>query len=668
MPPHIRIPARAAAVTGAARQRGGSALARAALTLSVLTVAAAGTVAAGAGPAAAAPAMLYAAAAGTGDCSTAADACDLATALGDVAPGGTIELVTPGATAHYVGNWTVATTGTSATAPVTIEAAPGLASQPVLDGNNGATNSNCTTSSCEGPVLTVPDSTEFVALSGITITNANNTLPAVGHGGGGGLGNAGTVTITGSTFSGNTAIWGGAIDTGDHFGGLGGTGSVTVTASTFTDNSAGFDGGAINSGDGGGGSGTVTVTASTFTGNTARTGGAIDSGQNGGSGTVTVTASTFTGNTAPEGNTIFSDGSGSGTAAVAGDVFDGSCAYAAGTWTDGGYNAGIDSSCYGTPPPSTDLSPPPSSLGLGSPASNGGPTQTIEPLAGSPVIGMIPNSPVSASPAVSCPATDQRGYYASGSKCDAGAVQTSGSPPALALKDSAAPASFYAAGQQITYSYQVANTGTGTLSGISVTDPAVPGVSCPAATLSPGTSETCTGTYTTTAADLAAGTITGTATAAAATANGVPVTSPTATVTVPKGWPPVVTGVFRPAAGAAEGYYLGVTGNTWSVFVTHPGTAKVAFTGHVSVPAGTLGHLSVINPTAGHQLSTTGKVITFTLPDYGKVTGFSFTTTAKVSSISLTLDIGGHPATASQINLGGTPTNPGSGSPLTYTR
>jgi hypothetical protein len=163
------------------------------------------------------------------------------------------------------------------------------------------------------------------------------------------------------------------------------------------------------------------------------------------------------------------------------------------------------------------------------------------------------------------------------------------------------------------------------------------------------------------------GTLTDTATATAA-AGGVPVASNTSTVTVVKGWPPVVSGTFRPAAGAAEGYYLGVVNNTWQLLVTHPGTTKVSFTGRISVPAGTLGHLTLINPRTGHQVSTTGKAITFSLPDSGKVTGFSFTTTAKVTSIILTLNIGGHPATVTQINLGNPPTNPGSGSPLTFTR
>jgi len=667
MPPPTTIAARAAAVTGAAIKRGGGSLARAALTLSVLTAAAAGLGAAGAGPAAAAPAVLYAAPAGTGtgDCSTTANACILATALSDVAAGGVVELVTPGGAGHYVGNWSVTTPGTSASLPVTVEPAPGLAGQPVLDGNNGSAT-GCPTTACDGPVLTVP-ANEFVALSGITITNANNSSTN-----GGGLANGGAVTITGSTFTGNNA--GNEEGSG---GAIVNTGSVTVTASTFSGNTATAAGGAISNGLGFLDGGSVTVTASTFTGNTAGFGGAIDSGDYSGGGTVTVTASTFTGNSASlNGNTIDGgDNSGGGTVAVAGDVFDGSCHQAGGVWTDGGYNAGSDGSCYGSGPPSSDLTSPapPRTLGLGPLADNGGPTQTIEPQPVTPatVIGLIPSPTtitLGGNPVVLCPATDQRGYLsASGTACDAGAVQTMGSPPALALKDSASPATFNTAGQVITYSYRVANTGAGTFTGIKVSDPAVPTVSCPAPVLASGTSEMCTGTYTTTAADLAAGKITATATATAA-AGGVPVASSPATVTVAKGWPPAVTGTFRPAAGAAEGYYLGVVNNTWQLLVTHPGASKVAFTGHISVPAGTLGHITLISPTAGHQVSTTGKVITFTLPDYGKVTGFSFTTAATVHSITLTLNIGGHPAIATRIYLGATPTPASTGSPLTYTR
>jgi uncharacterized repeat protein (TIGR01451 family) len=779
MPPHTTIPARAVAGTGAALHRGRSALARATLAAGVLAAAAAGTLTAAISPAAAAPAVLYAApaAAGTGDCSTTANACTLTTALADVGPGGTIELVTPGSTAHYLGNWTVATTGTSAAAPVMIQPAPGLASQPVLDGNRG-NSGGCTTASCAGPVLAVGQN-EYVALSGIAIIDANNPLSTTGGSGGsgGGLDNSGTVTITGSTFSGNTAGFsGGAISNGlgTQDGGTG-TGSVTVTDTTFTGNSAGLIGGAIDSGSaliGGGtvtvtgstfsgntapggfggaidsgfsgGGGTVTVATSTFTGNTASNGGAIDSGQGGafggGTGTVTVTASTFSGNHASNGdggaidsgdggsgsvtvaastfsgntangdggaidsgdasgggsvqvtgstftgnsvsgfgavgNTIYGGFDGSSAAVrVAGDLFDGSCVkpqgLRPGTWTDGGYNAGTDTSCFSAGPGDVNAGSS-AALNLGPLASNGGPTQTILPGPGSKAIAIIPNptsitlggGSVSLCPA---PAGDQRGYVNRGSNCDAGAVQTAGQLPLL-LKDSAVPATFNAAGQPITYTYMVTNGGPGTLTGVSVTDPAVPGISCPEASLPPSTYEDCTGTYTTTAADLAAGKITDTATATATTANGVPLTSTPATVTVHVFWPLQVIGYTRPGAHGNEGYYLGVKGSTWQLLVTQPGFTSVPFTGQISVPAGTLGNLTQINPATGSQVTNTGKAITFTLPDHGQVTGFSFTTGTKVTSITFTLDIAGQPATTNTLYLGRHASQPATGSPLTFTR
>ena len=306
-------------------------------------------------------------------------------------------------------------------------------------------------------------------------------------------------------------------------------------------------------------------------------------------------------------------------------------------------------------------------------ASNGGPTQTITPQPVSPatVIGIIPNPTtitLGSNQVQLCPATDQRGYAsASGTKCDAGAVQTPGRPP-LTLKDSATPASFNQAGQVITYHYQVTNIGAGTLTGITITDPAVPTVSCPQASLAPGASQTCTGTYTTTSADLAAGKITDTATANGATASGVPVASNTATVTVPEGWPPAVTGVHRPAAHAAEGYYLGVKGSTWSLLATHPGAGNVTFTGTVTLNAGAFRNLTRVNLGTGDSVQVTGKTLTFHVTDNGAVKGIRFATSLANTKITFTLDIGGHPATASQLYLGGTPTQASSDSPLTFTR
>jgi predicted outer membrane repeat protein len=516
---------------------------------------------AGAAPATAAaaqPGALYAAvaAAGSGNCADAADACLLSTALSNVAAGGTIELVTPGgatAGSRYAGNWTVSTPGTSASAPVTIEAAPGLSGQPVLDGDGpGApAGETCSTGSCDGPVLTVPAG-EFVVVSGLTIADGNNRDV---NGGGGALDNDGTIAVSGCTFTGNTAISdGGAIDNGDSASGsltvtgsafsgnnagfdggaidngdaggtgsvtvtgstfsgnhaqqnggaldsgdFGGTGSATVSGSTFSGNSSGINGAAIDSGDDGGtGSATVTdssftgnsssddagaidsgddhsagssltVTDSTFSGNSAlfdggaidngdvggdgsatvadstfsgnhatHDGGAIDSGDIFGTGSLLVTASTFSGSTAGlDGQTIDSgDNAGSGSAAVAGDVFDGSCDQASGTWTDGGYNVGSDGSCLNAGTGDVNAGSG-SALDLGSLAGNGGPTQTIAPQPGSPVIGIIPDPAtvtLGSGTVQLCPATDQRGYGSTaGAQCDAGAVQTTGQPPGLSI-------------------------------------------------------------------------------------------------------------------------------------------------------------------------------------------------------------------------------------------
>ena len=92
-----------------------------------------------------------------------------------------------------------------------------------------------------------------------------------------------TVTVINSRFISNDAdVDGGAIYAD----------AVTVTTSTFTGNTAN-EGGAIY-----GGGQSVGVSTSTFTGNTAIYGGAIAAG------TATVTSSTFTGNTAEEGGAI----------------------------------------------------------------------------------------------------------------------------------------------------------------------------------------------------------------------------------------------------------------------------------------------------------------------------------------------------------------------------
>ena len=139
-------------------------------------------------------------------------------------------------------------------------------------------------------------------LIGLTLQNGNSIAD------GGAIYSSGTVTITASTLSGNSAgsdESGGAIDSDG--------GTLTITASTLSGNSA-TQGGAIDN-DGG----TVTITASTLSGNSATQGGAIDND----GGTVTITASTLSGNSASNGGAIDNDG---GTINISYTTFSGNAA------------------------------------------------------------------------------------------------------------------------------------------------------------------------------------------------------------------------------------------------------------------------------------------------------------------------------------------------------
>ncbi len=123
-----------------------------------------------------------------------------------------------------------------------------------------------------------------------TLTLTNSTISGNTAGWGGGIDNSGTLTITNSTISGNTAGWGGGIDN---------SGTLTITNSTISGNTADWRGGGIENG------GTLTITNSTISGNTTDSyGGGIFS-----EGTLTVTNSTISGNTVDSyGGGIFNSG------------------------------------------------------------------------------------------------------------------------------------------------------------------------------------------------------------------------------------------------------------------------------------------------------------------------------------------------------------------------
>jgi hypothetical protein len=305
------------------------------------------------------------AAPGSGGGATAADPCDLTEALLRVPAGGTVFLVTPGDTtapSRYVGNWSVTTPGTSTLSPVTIEPLPGLATQPILDGDGPGAPAGevCQTPlipvgqdpsdangypSCIAAVLTVAAGVH-VDLEGTTVADGYYGT-FIDQGSGGGLTADGQVMVTDDSFTDNTGDAGAAAIS------VGGEGSVTVTSSTFTDNTNvddfSYRGGAITNTSGG----TLDVTGSTFTGNTdpAGTGGAIatttpthitdstftdNSADRAGAvdGEALITDSTFIGNSATTGGAVAIEGSG-GT--VAGSSFSDDTA------TDGSGGAIYDS-------------------------------------------------------------------------------------------------------------------------------------------------------------------------------------------------------------------------------------------------------------------------------------------------------------------------------------
>ena len=280
----------------------------------------------------------------------------------------------------------------------------------------------------------------------LTVTNStfsDNSAPE----GGGIYNNSGTLTVTNSTFSGNSAGYPG--------GGIANGGTLTVTNSTFSGNSAGEAGGIYNFGlatvtnstfsgnsvlGGSSGifnSGTLTVTNSTFSGNSAVSGGG--SIYNSFSGTVTVTNSTFSGNTASGGGGgIYNNSSGTVTVTnsiVANSTPGGNCA---GAVTDGGHNIDDGTTCgftgancaTTTGSSFCNTNPKLDPAGL---ANNGGPTQTIALQATSAAVDAGDDTVCSMTTGTA-PVNnrDQRGFARPGgghTHCSSGAFEFDSPPP-----------------------------------------------------------------------------------------------------------------------------------------------------------------------------------------------------------------------------------------------
>lgn len=256
-----------------------------------------------------------------------------------------------------------------------------------------------------------------------TLTVTNSTFDTNSGGNrGGGIYNAGTLSVTNSTFADNT---------GDTFGGAifnGTSGMVTVTKSTFSNNGAsgGSGGGIANAG-------TLNVTNSTFDSNTGTLGGGIAN-----NGTLNVTNTTFSGNgasTGSGGGGIYTSNAPISTTTLKNSILanstNGNCATDSGsTLTADSHNLADDNTCDSATQKTSG------EINLGSLADNGGPTQTIALLVGSAAIDAGDDAVCSASPVSG---KDQRGVTRpQGAHCDIGAFESTNQlGPNLVVNDSA---------------------------------------------------------------------------------------------------------------------------------------------------------------------------------------------------------------------------------------
>ena len=284
--------------------------------------------------------------------------------------------------------------------------------------NNGTTTAtNCTFSGNAGGTggAVYNDLGQSLTIAGCTFSGNTATVR------GGAVYNNGILTLTDSTFAGNTVQGGGK------GGALDNEFQADVTGCTFSGNTAaaGGHGGAIYTGA------TLTLANSTITGNTAAAGG-DGGGIYNDSDDLTVLDCTISGNTADgSGGGMFLNGDATATNTIVAGNSGGNCSSF--SVTDGGHNIDDGTTCGFagggcTATPGTSLCQTDPGLDPAGLADNGGPTQTIALLAGSPAID-DGDPDVCAAPPVS--GVDQRGVVRPqppGGGCDVGAFEFGATP------------------------------------------------------------------------------------------------------------------------------------------------------------------------------------------------------------------------------------------------
>ncbi|GAA0934777.1 DUF7507 domain-containing protein [Nonomuraea longicatena] len=179
---------------------------------------------------------------------------------------------------------------------------------------------------------------------------------------------------------------------------------------------------------------------------------------------------------------------------------------------------------------------------------------------------------------------------------DPASFEVSGQPaPAVSLSKSVTPASATTAGQEVTYQFEVTNTGNVTLTDVTIdeedfsgTGPS-PAVTCPPGSLAPGAKTTCSGVYTLTQADVDTGEVTNTATATGTPPSGTAPTSEpdSATVVIPStpglALSKQVSPVIVQQVGDTVAYTFTVI-NTGNVTISNVSVAETAFSGSGTAP------------------------------------------------------------------------------------
>jgi hypothetical protein len=236
-----------------------------------------------------------------------------------------------------------------------------------------------------------------------TLTLTNSTLSGNSAYHSGGVENIGSLALTNSTLTGNTARYG---------GGVYNYGTLALTNSTLCGNSARFGGGVLNysvialtnstlsgntafiSGGGVLNRGTLTLTNSTLSGNTAIVGGGVENNRS-----LTLTNSTLSGNVARYSGGGVANYSGTltlertlvsgNTADTGAEILSGRGSVAADDFNLFGHDG--THGVVGFPPGSNDIVPSESLSDILAPlALNGGPTFTHALPPGSPAIDAIP--------------------------------------------------------------------------------------------------------------------------------------------------------------------------------------------------------------------------------------------------------------------------------------